>query len=188
MQLFPQHTLGIVGLWWYPLIYGLVTILVMKTISKDKKRKILTFPRQKKDIMGFILGLASFIFGKGLILYSIFIPIKPLTINFYIGTVIYLIGLISSVYAMWTFSKADLRKPVTQGIYKVSRHPMQVMSFVMWIGIGIVSGTWIVIICALLFAIVSYPSLVAQEQYCVNKYGNRYKEYMKTTRRYFGVR
>lgn len=187
MQLFPQHTLGIVGLWWYPLIYGLVTILVMGSISKEKKKKILTFPKPLMTVTTFS-GSLTFIIGKGLIIYSLFIPIKPFTIHFYIGTAIYLIGLISSVYAMWTFSKADLSEPVTHGIYKVSRHPMQVMSFVMWIGIGVVSGTWIVIICTILFAVVSYPSLTAQEQYCLEKYGDGYKEYIKRTRRYFGMR
>jgi protein-S-isoprenylcysteine O-methyltransferase Ste14 len=155
-------------------------MLVMNNISKDKKRKILAFPKS-------LLGLASFMVGKALILYSLFVPIKPFTINFFIGTTIYIFGLISSVYAMWTFSKADLDQPVTHGLYKLSRHPMQVMSFVMWLGIAIVSCTWIMIVCALLFAIASLPSLVAQEQYCIDKYGDVYKSYIKITPRYFGI-
>lgn len=179
MQLLPNHTLGIMNLWWYPLMYGLVTLLVMRRIPKDQKKKMLSFPKSAS-------GLVSFIFGKALILYSVFIPIEPFAINFFIGTAIYVVGLVLSVYAMWTFSKADLNQPVTHGIYKISRHPMQVMSFVMWLGIGVVSGTWIMILCALSFAIVSFPSLVAQEKYCLNEYSNVYKEYMKKTPRYFG--
>ena len=151
MNLLPNHTLGIMNLWWYPLIYGLVTLLVMRRMPKDQKKKILSFPKS-------VSGLASFIFGKALILYSLFIPVKLLTPNFIVGTVVYLIGLVLSVYSMWTFSKADLNQPVTHGIYKVSRHPMQVMSFVMWFGIGIVSGGWVMILCVLLFTIISYPS------------------------------
>ncbi len=181
MQLLLQHSFGLLNIWWYPLIYGIVTILVMNTISKDKRKKILTFPKS-------ISGIASFILGKGLIIYSLFVPLKPFTVHFYIGTIIYLIGLFSSVYAMWSFSKADLSEPVTYGIYRISRHPMQVMSFVMWIGIGIVSGTWIVIICAILFAVVSYPSLKVQEKYCLAKYGDRYREYMERTHRYLFFR
>lgn len=162
-------------------MYGLVTLLVMRLIPKDKKKKILSFPKS-------VSGLASFIFGKALIVYSLFIPVNLLTPNFIVGTVVYLIGLVLSVYSMWTFSKADLNKPVTHGIYKVSRHPMQVMSFVMWFGIGIISGGWVVIICVLLFAIISYPSLVAQEMYCLDKYGDTYKKYMYTTSRYLGYK
>lgn len=93
MYLFPNHALGLNNLWWYPLIYGLATLLVMSRISKDKKKKILSFPKS-------ISGLAGFVIGKALILYSLFIPIKLFTPNFFIGTEVYLIGLILSVYAM----------------------------------------------------------------------------------------
>ncbi len=188
MQLFPEHSFGLLNIWWYPLFYGIVSILVMNKILKDKKKRILTFPKYKKDIEKFISGFVTFVFGKGLIIYSIFIPINPFTFYFYVGTIIYLVGLFSSVYAMWTFSKVDLSESVTDGIYKISRHPMQVMNFIMWIGIGIVSETWIVIICALLFAILSYPSLKAQEKYCIDQYGDKYFEYMKKTPRYLFVK
>ncbi len=90
----------------------------------------------------------------------------------------------SSVYAMWTFSQAELSKPVTKGIYRISRHPMQVMAIVMWIGIGLASGVWLLVIFAFLLGVLSYPSFKAQERFCVNKYGEEYLEYIKKTPRY----
>ena len=123
--------------------------------------------------------------GKILIVYSVFVSIKLFTISFYFGTIIYLIGLFSSVYAMWFFSKTELSEPITDGIYEISRHSMQVMNFIMWIGIGLVSNTYAVVIYALIFAIVSYPSLKKiQERYCMEQYGVKYIEYMNKTPRY----
>ena len=104
--------------------------------------------------------------------------------NFYIGTIIYFIGMILSVYAMYSFSKVELSKPVITGVFKITRNPMQVMSMIMWVGIGIASGSLILIICAVLVGIVSYPTFRAQERFCIEKYGEEYSEYMKTTSRY----
>jgi len=65
-----------------------------------------------------------FLFSKGLIIYSIFIPLKLFAINFYVGTIVYLLGLVLTVNAMYTFFRSELSKPVTKGIYKMTRHPM----------------------------------------------------------------
>lgn len=184
MKLLPEHSLGLLNIWWYPLFYGFISIIVMSKISKDKKKRILAFPKHKNSKDRFISGFITFVFGKGLIIYSIFVPIKSFTVYFYVGTIIYILGLLLSVYAMWTFSKSDLSQPVTDGIYKISRHPMQVMNLIMWIGIAIVSQAWIVVIYVILFGILSYPSFKAQENYCIEQYGDKYYEYMKKTPRY----
>ncbi|QOR35194.1 DUF1295 domain-containing protein [Clostridium sp. 'deep sea'] len=184
MRLFPNNSFGLLNIWWYLLLYGVISVLVMINIPKDKRKKLLTFPKYNKDRKISIWGFISFAFGKGLITYTIFSPIHPFSLYFYVGTSIYLIGLFLSVYAMWIFSKAELSQPVTNGLYKISRHPIQVMNFIMWLGIAIVSETWIMIICAISFAIFSYPSLKAQEKNCIDQYGDNYYEYMKKTPRY----
>ena len=182
MQLLPLHAIGIINLWIFPFIYGLISIIMLNYISKDARKKILTFPKgnKKENTLMFI----SFLLGKGLIIYSIFIPININSRFFLIGVCIYLMGLIISSIAILTFANADLSKPITKGIYKFSRHPMQVMNYVMWIGIGIISQTWVVIFCTIIFAVVSFPSIKRQEKYCVNRYGNEYIRYMNETPRY----
>ena len=140
MQIPLTHSLGIQNAWWFSLIYGIASISIMIFISKERRKRILSFPKFNTKMEKIFSGLALFIFGRGLIVYSFFIPLKLMTVNFIIGTIIYLIGMVSSIYAMWTFSRADLSEPVTGGIFKITRHPMQVMGIVMWIGVGI--GCW----------------------------------------------
>ena len=184
MQLLPQYTLQLLTAGWFSLIYGLLSITIMISLPKARRKRILVIPDFRNNKEKISAGLALFIFGRGLLVLSFLIPLKLFTLNFYIGSIIYLIGMFSSVYAMWTFSQAELSKPVTKGIYRISRHPMQVMAIVMWIGIGLASGVWLLVIFAFLLGVLSYPSFKAQERFCVNKYGEEYLEYIKKTPRY----
>ena len=184
MQLLPEHSLGFQNAWWLALAYGILSIGIMIFLPKERRKRILTFPTFNTKFEKIFSGLALFVFGRGLIVYSLFIPLTLFTPYFFIGIPVDLAGMVASVYSMWIFSKADLSKPVIKGIYKITRHPMQVMGVIMWIGIGIAAGNWILIACALLLGIVSYPSLKAQERFCIDKYGEEYIEYMNKTPRY----
>lgn len=184
MQLIPEHSLGFQNAWWFSLAYGMLSVGIIIFLPKERRKRILTFPKFNTKFEKVFSGLALFVFGRGLVVYSFFIPLDLSTAYFYIGIPIYLVGMISSVYSMWLFSQADLSKPVTHGIYKITRHPMQVMGIIMWIGIGITAGNWILIVFAFLLGIVSYPSLKAQERFCIKKYGEEYISYMKKTPRY----
>lgn len=187
MQLLPQYTLQLLTTGWFSLIYGLLSITILFSLPRVRRKRILTFPQFTNKFEKIFTGLALFIFGRGLIVYSVFIPLELFTLNFYIGTSIYLIGMVSSVYAMWTFSQAELSKPVTKGIYKITRHPMQVMAIVMWIGIGIATGVWLLVIFAFLLGAISYPTFKAQERFCIEKYGEEYLEYIGRTPRYLVI-
>ena len=185
MHIIPELSLEIQNCWWFTLIYGIISLLIMATLPKERRKRILTFPGFNSKIEKITSGVSLFLFGRGLLIFSIFIPFKLWTINFYIGAVIYLIGMILSIHAMYSFSKAELSKPVVNGIFKITRHPMQVMAMIMWFGIGLVSGSGILIICAVLYAVITYPSFKAQERFCIEMYGEEYLEYMKRTPRYF---
>lgn len=164
--------------WWLPLIYGLVTMMVMSRIPKEKKQRILTMPDAS------VLVKISFLTGKALIIVSIFVPITNQLQTLIIGGGIYLIGMILSVYAMWYFSKADLSKPVTGSIYRITRHPMQVMSFIMWIGISMMTQSLLLSLLTMLYMISSNEAFKMQEAFCLDKYQDEYMIYLKKTPRY----
>ena len=184
MEFFPIHSISIFNLFWFPLIYGIISLFIMGNITKDSKKRILTFPKYSNKLSKAFSIFFMIIFGKLSIVYTLFVPIKADSILFYIGVVIYSVGIFCSVYAMWIFSKADLSNPVTKGIYKYTRHPMQIMYYLSWIGLGLISGTWIIIIYAIIFPLLAIPSLVAQELDCIDKYGAEYIEYLKRTPRF----
>ena len=184
MEFFPVHTIQVVNLYLFPLVYGIISFFIMRNFSKDSKKRILSFPQYKNKYNRFFSLFFMIVFGKLIIVYSIFVPINANTIYFYIGIIIYAFGIFCSVYAMYQFLKADSSRPITTGIFKYTRHPMQVMYYFSWIGLGLISGTWIIIIYAIVFPILAIPSLIAQEEDCSNKYGPEYLEYLEKTPRF----
>lgn len=188
MTLLPEHGFQWINAGWFSLLYGVLSLLLMAFLPQERRRRILTFPKFANKREKLFSGLALFLFGRGLLIYSFFIPLKLFTIPFYIGTAIYFFGMASSIGAMVIFARADLAHPVSSGIYRITRHPMQVMSLFMWAGIGIAAGTWMLPILALVMGALSYPSLRAQERFCLEKYGEEYREYAQKVPRYLLVK
>lgn len=170
------------NIFWYFLAYGLVTFIVMRFMPKDKRQKILTFTIQG-SFLDKALALISLISRNMMMLFSVFIPFY---VNIYfsiIGNVVYVLGLVLATVAMWQFSRAKTDEAITWGLYKISRNPMQVMGFIMSIGIGIIANNlWLWILTGINI-ITSYPMFFMQEKYCIEKYGETYIGYMKDTPR-----
>jgi protein-S-isoprenylcysteine O-methyltransferase Ste14 len=126
----------------------------------------------------------AFIFGRLLMVYSIFVKLKLNTVCFWTGVSIFSLGMIITVVAMINFATTPEEEPVVKGIYAFSRNPVQVLAVFMWTGVGIATASWIIILVSLLLGVLYYPTFLAQERYCLEKYGAPYREYMKTTPRY----
>ncbi len=117
-------------------------------------------------------------------IYSIFVPLELNTPWLWIGGFIFLSGAGLTAAAMINFATTSSDQPVRKGLYRFSRNPIQVSAIFMWIGVGMATLSWIILGACLLLAVVSYPSIRAQERYCLETYGEAYREYMKTTPRY----
>ncbi|MCK4515255.1 MAG: DUF1295 domain-containing protein [Spirochaetaceae bacterium] len=64
--------------------------------------------------------------------------------------------------ALRNFASTPNSKPVTSGVYRLTRHPMQIMSIVMWIGVGIASANLIIVASSIVLALLSNFSFIAQ--------------------------
>jgi len=132
--------------------------------------------------MPVLLGAA--LFGRAIMIYSIFVALELNTLWLWIGVFIFLIGASLTAIAMINFATTSQDQPVRKGMYRFSRNPIQVLAIIMWIGVAIATLSWIIFGACLLLAVVSYPSIRVQERYCLEIYGDAYREYMKSTPRY----
>lgn len=103
----------------------------------------------------------------------------------YISLTLFLFGAV-----LYVKSIADYAKPNTEGInknglYKLSRNPMYVVFFVHFLGIGLLVELWLFFVFLLLFQISVHYLILAEEQWCIQQFGEKYKQYMKEVRRYF---
>ena len=121
------------------------------------------------------------------IIYSIFIPLKLGATWFYAGLPIYLLGLISYAMVWVGFATTPPDKPVTTGIYRYSRNPMQLSQVVIYLGVGIATASWVFLLLAIAYMIMPLLWVGAEERHCLKQYGEAYREYMKRTPRWVGI-
>ena len=178
-----------IGLWnaWIFMLVDALTIPVFLRIVKNRQS-----PSPDKAMAGMsrveriILYASKAMFVPALI-YSIFLPLKLGTMWFYIGLPITLIGLIAGVMVLVNWATTPPDEPVTRGLYRYSRHPMYVAAFLTYVGLGIACASWVFLLFAVVFTVVSFVYADAEEQLTLEMYGDPYREYMNRTPRYIGI-
>ena len=84
----------------------------------------------------------------GALIYSVFLPLTLETPLLWIGLFIYMIGIIFATMAVLVFTATPKDRPVTNGIYRISRNPMYLGMFMIFIGVGTACVSWIFLISA----------------------------------------
>jgi protein-S-isoprenylcysteine O-methyltransferase Ste14 len=85
------------------------------------------------------------------------------------------------------YATTPLGKPVTKGIYRISRNPIYLNGFVLYTGLGIACASWIMILCAVLWLVLLGIAVPAEERFLLEKYGDAYRQYMERTPRWVGI-
>jgi len=184
MSLIPDLELGIWNAWIFtiwliisPFLSGI--IVNEKRISKNLRASA---PMKHEKTFN-VISMAAVIFG---FIYSIFLPLKINTIWFYIGLLIFFIGLSIDFSVFYTLRKSELDKPFTKGPYKYSRHPIYIALLLITTSITIMSLSWIFSLVVIILIIHLILSVPAEEKYCLKKYGKEYQDYMNKTPRWIG--
>ena len=186
MSLIPAFEIGVWNAWIF-MVASLIPVifLFMSLVTRGHKEGTAFtafFSRTQRNAFS-SHQLIYFI----LIIYSIFVPLKLGTVWFYAGLIVFLAGLIPYVILTVNFTTTPLDKPVTRGIYRYSRHPMYLTSFLMLLGAGIASASWIFLLLFIADIILPHLFVEAEERYCIEKYGDAYREYMDRTPKWIGL-
>lgn len=121
----------------------------------------------------------------GIFLYLIFLTVKvDFSWQFYLGAICYFLGLYLCMITIRNFSSPDDTGLNTNGIYKFSRNPMYITYFVCFIGMVLLTQSRILLGMVLIFQISAHWIILAEERWCIEKFGTEYKQYMKSVRRY----
>jgi|GEM_PF-356780 len=181
-----EFGMGILYGWIFVAIFGLINIALMIMYPKHYTRRLFTLPEftSKSE------KVLSMIYAAMLNLtmpLSCFLPMVA-GITFAIGLILYIVSLICICLALYVYATTEPDTPATEGIYKISRHPQQVFTCTMIMGIGLMLSAPIIIISGVLQLCLLYPSMVAQERFCIEKYGDAYRKYIHETPQYFMVK
>jgi protein-S-isoprenylcysteine O-methyltransferase Ste14 len=190
MSLIPEFELGLWNAWiitvlgfilpWIPSLF-LNREVVNKRMGKMKWSE---FSKTVK----IVLIITQAIIMPLTIIYSFFLPLKLGTIWFYVGLPISILGIIMPIISGVSFATAPLDKPLTTGVYRISRNPEYFSGFLQYLGIGISGLSWVFILCAVTWIISFHIEVVqSEESSLIEKYGYAYREYMNRTPRWIGI-
>ncbi len=129
--------------------------------------------------------IANFIWFIALI-YSIFLPLILGTIWFYAGFFVFLLGVLLLSIATFHFMATPMDQMIEKGAYKISRHPMYLSTFLICLGTGIATASWIFIILCIIISLCFHFEALVEERYCLNIYRDQYKKYMNNVPRWIG--
>jgi protein-S-isoprenylcysteine O-methyltransferase Ste14 len=184
MSLIPAFEIGVRNAWIF-MLCSLIPVFFMPLVARGREEEAsftTEFSKMQKSAL-----LTLHLIYVLLIIYSIFVPLKLGTVWFYVGLVIFLLGLIPYVMVSVNFATTPVDRPVTRGVYRYSRHPMYLTPFLIFIGAGIASASWLILLLSVVYIIMPPLFVDAEERFCLNKYGNYYREYLNRTPRWIGV-
>jgi protein-S-isoprenylcysteine O-methyltransferase Ste14 len=189
MSLIPAFEIGIWNAWILQALFILVMFIPDLVMGKEAKERTsratqaVPFNKVQKRLSlsthAVIMPLA--------IIYSIFLPLKTGTAWLYVGLVLYVLALVMTVMVSINFAATPVDKPVTRGVYRISRHPVYLSGFLLYAGIGIAGASWVMLLLAVAWIVLWCIVVPAEERFLLEKYGDAYREYMNKTPRWIGI-
>ena len=103
---------------------------------------------------------------------------------FYIGLVIYGLGVLLCLLSVLNFAKPKESGINIKGLYQFSRNPMYVAYFIYFLGCVLLTQSLILLTMLLVFQISAHWIILSEERWCIKTFGQEYINYMNKVRRY----
>jgi len=163
-------------------------MLALRLVGKEVCQRASGLSSEMKTSRAYrVISYVSMVIELMAITYSIFLPFKLGTIWFYVGLTIFLLGLVVLTAASVNFATTPINKPITTGMYRYSRHPSYLALLLIYISVGIASASWIFLLVFIVQLVSMSIAAVEEERFCLEKYGDSYREYMNSTPRWIGI-
>ena len=184
MEFLPDLQLGWLN-GWIPIVAFYVLFgLLMALFPKDIVAKLYAVSGwTRKQRLLSLAGKPFALAGLGL---DIFLPLKTGQPIFWIGGVIFLLGLAGITTALLNFRNTPASQPIERGLYRISRNPQVLGLVVIQVGVSIMVGSWLAIVCMLIAIAFYHFRILGEERACLAEYGTPYQEYLDRVPRYFG--
>lgn len=122
---------------------------------------------------------------------NIFIILYPLTLKirwekpFYPAALtVYAAGTVILLVATIHFARPDQTGMNTAGIYRISRNPMYVGYFFYFLGCVMLTRSLLLLVALVVFQVSAHWMILAEERWCISRFGAEYLHYMGQVRRY----
>jgi protein-S-isoprenylcysteine O-methyltransferase Ste14 len=189
MTLVPVFEFGLWNAWIVVVVYLAASFFPFFVAGARADARMQNEPRREEigaaARLGFIITHA--VLMPGTLVYSFFVPLERAGWWLYPGLVVAALGIVTGLAASVAFVTAPLGEPMTRGVYAISRNPMYVSGFLVYVGVGLAAASWVFLVCGVV-EIAAYRFVVAEEERnMISKYGQAYERYMSRTPRWIGL-
>lgn len=144
--------------------------------------KLRNFPIPEYHLALLVIGIALNFWSKTKFVYTIGIP------GHLAGSIAVIIAVLLMIWAIYVFANDSTEKPgslQTTGPYRLTRNPMYLGWSLLLLGIGLVLGSWWLLIGVLLaVAITNFRVIPSEEKFLLDRFGDEFKEYRRSVRRW----
>jgi protein-S-isoprenylcysteine O-methyltransferase Ste14 len=189
MSLIPAFEIGIWNAWILCVLLFLSMIIpdfFMSQEGKERSKRATTFApfTGTRKVLAYSTHM---VIMPAAVIYSIFLPLKIGAAWLYVGLVIFALSLFMTVMISFNFASTPTNRPVTKGIYRISRNPIYLSAALAYLGIGIACASWVLLLCAVLWVVFFHIVIPEEEGLLIKQYGDAYRKYMKKTPMWLGI-
>ncbi len=186
MTFIPNLKLGFWNAWLFMSVFILQMLVIMFAGENIRKRSHEPPGLKRNRCEKYTAIVANLVWFTAMA-YSFFLPLKFRTAWFYIGFTMFCFGLILLLISTFNFIKTPSDQLIKNGIYRISRHPMYLATFLICLGSGLAAGSWIFIFLTIVMVFCFNEEAKLEEKYCLNTFGDAYKNYLNGTPRWIGI-
>ena len=184
MSLIPAFDIGVWNAWILVIPMLIIFFFSMRVTAarESEEQGDFQLTRKEKRIINAVLlpMVVSFI-------YAVFLPLQLNTTWLISGLIFYVLVMLCTIVAVLNFATSPKNKLITKGLYSFSRNPVYVGILLMQIGVGIACSSWLYLLLTVVLMILLNANLSAEERYCLYRYGDDYRKYLKRTPRWIGI-
>jgi protein-S-isoprenylcysteine O-methyltransferase Ste14 len=186
MSLIPAFEIGLWNAWIFMIVFPLqwLAVLIVPSHVAERTGYAREMIRTRRDSVNAFLTQALWV---GATLYSIFLPLHIGTVWFYAGLFIFIIGVIILITASINVYRTAPGEPFTEGMYRLSRHPMYLSMIVVYLSVSIAAASWLFFLITIATYFLQRWQMIREEEYCCEKFGRSYCDYRDRTPRWIGI-
>ncbi|WP_028043478.1 methyltransferase family protein [Candidatus Stoquefichus massiliensis] len=165
------------------ILFFLIRFTLLSYLNKDAVKRAAYFAPliHNEKIAYYIYQISNMM----IFIFLCFFNVKiDMSWQFYLGLFLYSLGLFLLTLSVIDFASASDGKINTNGIYRFSRHPMYLSYFVYFMGCVFLTQSIFLLVIVLIFQISAHWIILSEERWCLQQFGEQYKDYMSEVRRY----
>lgn len=119
-----------------------------------------------------------------ILIYPFFLKVTTDKSWLYTGLAFYGLGILLCLASVFNFASPAANGMNQGGLYRLSRNPMYIAYFIYFLGCALLTRSFVLFVIVMVFQISAHWIILAEERWCLQKFGQQYKHYMSKVRRY----